>query len=93
MKAIETTVALALPEAEATVRTALAEDGLGVLTEIDVAATLRAKLGIDRRPLKILGAGNPQFAPRALEIDPSASPLLPGNVVRADRTRGVTACW
>lgn len=81
MKAIETTVDLTPEAAEAAVRVALAEQGFGVLTEIDVAATFKTKLGIDRPPLKILGACNPTLAHRALEIDPSVSLLLPCNVV------------
>ena len=81
MHAIETTTAEPLTEAEAAVRAALADEGFGVLTEIDVAATLKAKLGIDRPPLKILGACNPDFANRALAIDPSVSLVLPCNVV------------
>jgi len=78
---IDTTVHLTLSQAEAAIREALAEQGFGVLTEIDVAATLKAKLGVDRAPLKILGACNPSFANRALELDPSVSLLLPCNVV------------
>jgi uncharacterized protein (DUF302 family) len=81
MNAIETVVAMPMIEAEAAVRSALAEQGFGVLTEIDVAATLKAKLDVDRPPLKILGACNPTLANRALEHDPSVSLLLPCNVV------------
>jgi uncharacterized protein (DUF302 family) len=81
VKGIEITVALPMDVAETATRNALAEQGFGVLTEIDVAATLRAKLGIERSPLKILGACNPNLANRALEIDPSVALVLPCNVV------------
>jgi len=81
MKAIETTVSTALPETETIVRSALKGQGFGVLTEMDVAATLKEKIGVDRSPLKILGACNPDFANRALTIDPTVSLLLPCNVV------------
>ena len=80
MKSIETTVTLAPHEAEALVRTALAEHGFGVLTEIDVAAVFKAKLGVERPFLKILGACNPGYAQRALALDASVSLLLPCNV-------------
>ena len=81
MKAIETTVTAPLAEAELLVRSALKDQGFGVLTEMDVAAILKEKIGVDRSPLKILGACNPVFANRALMIDPTVSLLLPCNVV------------
>ncbi len=67
--------------AEADIRAALAERGFGVLTEIDVAATLKNKIGVERSGLKILGACNPGFAHRALEADPNVALFMPCNVV------------
>jgi len=75
------TVNMSYEKAIEAVTQALAKEGFGVLTEIDVAATLKKKLGIDRAPYKILGACNPQFAARALEVEPQIGALLPCNVV------------
>lgn len=88
MKSIQKKTALSMTEAEEAVRATLAAQGFGVLTEIDVAATLKSKLGVDRGPLKILGACNPGFAHRALELDEDISLLLPCNVVLAQTDSG-----
>jgi uncharacterized protein (DUF302 family) len=68
----------------AAVRDSLAEQGFGVLTEIDVAATLKTKLDVDVAAQVILGACRPQLAHRALEAAPSIAALLPCNVVVRD---------
>lgn len=80
---------LGYDDAVAATKAALAEQGFGTLTEIDIRQTLRAKLDIDVEPQVIIGACNPGLAHRALAIDVRVATLLPCNVVvrvEGDRT-------
>lgn len=86
-----TSVILDLPfdDAVTATREALAGQGFGIITEIDMQATMRNKLGEEYPPLLILGACNPRFAHDAMSVDPSVATLLPCNVVVREQDGGV----
>jgi uncharacterized protein (DUF302 family) len=87
---LSTTLTMSYDETVARVRALLGEAGFGVLTEIDIRATLRAKLGEEVPAQVILGACRPQLAHRALQAEPRMAALLPCNVVVADAGEGRT---
>lgn len=78
-----------MEDADARTRAALAEKGFGVLTEIDVQATMKKKLGEDMPAYRILGACNPQMAFQAIGIEPRVGAMLPCNVILREVEGGV----
>ncbi len=81
MDQLTVTVGRPMADVEAAIRSALADQGFGVLSEIDVAQILSSKLGVQRSPLKILGACNPVLVNQALEVSLDVALALPCNVV------------
>ena len=88
MYSFSVTVNTTMDDAEAKVRDALMAEGFGVLTEIDVQKVMKAKLDLDRKGYKILGACNPNLAHQAIDAEPDIGLLLPCNVLLREEDNG-----
>jgi uncharacterized protein (DUF302 family) len=78
-----------IDDAESRIRNALADKGFGILTEIDVKATMKKKIDADMEPYRILGACNPQMAHKAIGIEPRVGAMLPCNVILREVDGGI----
>ena len=78
-----------MPDVELRVRKALADKGFGILTEIDVQATMKKKLGADMPAYRILGACNPKMAFEAIAMEPRVGAMLPCNVILRETDGGI----
>jgi len=88
---LDATIAMGFDAALEATRTALAEQGFGVITEIDLARTLKDKIGADIPPQVILGACRPQLAYQAIQVDPAIAAVLPCNVIVRAINAGTTS--